>query len=180
MNVYDFTVQKRSEGTLPLSELKGKVILIVNTATGCGFTPQYEGLEKLYEKYHDQGLEILDFPCNQFASQAPGTDEEIHEFCTLRYKTQFDQLSKIEVNGENEAPLYTYLKANAPEEEISGFKDKMTMKAIEKISKTFRAENDIKWNFTKFLLDREGRIVGRFPPTFTPEALGEKIAALIE
>ena len=115
MAIYDFSVKTRKGEDFSLQAYEGKVMLIVNTATGCGFTPQYEGLEKLYEKYHEQGLEVLDFPCNQFKGQAPGSDEEIHKFCTLRYNTQFDQFKKIDVNGENESPLYTYLKEQAPE-----------------------------------------------------------------
>ena len=112
MNLYSLSVKDRHGSEFHLDSLKGKVVIIVNTATGCGFTPQYEGLEKLYEKYHNQGLEILDFPCNQFGHQAPGDDNEIHEFCTGKYKTQFDQFKKIDVNGENEDPLFTFLKKN--------------------------------------------------------------------
>ena len=179
MSIYDYTVKKRKNGELDLSTLKGKVLLIVNTATGCGFTPQYDGLEKLYEKYHALGLEILDFPCNQFGNQAPGSDNEIHEFCTARYKTQFDQLAKIDVNGENESPLYTYIKANSPSEDIKGLKSKVAMKAIEKLSKTAVNPEDIKWNFTKFLVNREGVIIRRFEPTRTPEQIDEEIAAII-
>ena len=110
MSIYDFTVKDRKGNDVSLENFKGKVLLIVNTATGCGFTPQYEGLEKLYKEYHEKGFEILDFPCNQFGNQAPGSDDEIHEFCTLKYNTTFDQFAKIEVNGENESPLYTFLK----------------------------------------------------------------------
>ncbi len=179
MSIYDYTVKKRKNGELDLSTLKGKVLLIVNTATGCGFTPQYDGLEKLYEKYHALGLEILDFPCNQFGNQAPGSDNEIHEFCTARYKTQFDQLAKIDVNGENESPLYTYIKANSPSEEIKGLKSQIAMKAIKKISKTAVKPEDIKWNFTKFLVNRDGVIIRRFEPTRTPEQIDEEIAAII-
>lgn len=122
MSIYDYTVKARKGETLDMADLKGKVVLIVNTATGCGFTPQYEGLEKLYDKYHDQGLEILDFPCNQFGHQAPGDEEEIHEFCTMKYQTTFDQLAKINVNGDEEEPLYTYLKEQQPDEEVKGLK----------------------------------------------------------
>jgi glutathione peroxidase len=179
MTIYDFKAAKRKEGELDLSEMKGKVMLIVNTATGCGFTPQYEGLEALYEKYHDKGLEVLDFPCNQFANQAPGSDDEIHEFCTARYKTKFDQLAKVDVNGENESPIFTYLKAEMPEEEVSGIKNKATMKMIAKISTTTKAPGDIKWNFTKFLVDREGKVVGRYSPTCKPEDIEKDIEALI-
>ena len=105
MGIYDFKVKTRDGNDFNLESLKGKVLLIVNTATGCGFTPQYEGLEKLYEKYHEKGLEILDFPCDQFGHQAPGSDDVIHTFCTSKYNTKFDQFSKLEVNGENENPL---------------------------------------------------------------------------
>ena len=179
MSIYDFTVRKRKNGELDLGTLRGKVFLIVNTATYCGFTPQYEGLEKLYEKYHDKGFEVLDFPCNQFGNQAPGSDSEIHEFCTARYKTQFDQLAKIDVNGENESPFYTYIKANAPAENVQGLKNKMAMKAIEKLSKTATKPEDIKWNFTKFLVDKDGVIVKRYDPTCTPADIDKDIEALI-
>ena len=179
MSIYDFKVKKRNGEEVLLNDLKGKVLLIVNTATGCGFTPQYEGLETLYEKYHEKGLEVLDFPCNQFGHQAPGTDDEIHEFCTMKYQTKFEQFSKIEVNGENEIPLYTYLKEKAPKEEVVGLKNKMAMKAIEKISTTCKKENDIKWNFTKFLVDKEGTVIKRFDPTFKPMDMEEDILKLL-
>jgi len=157
MSIYDYSVKDRSGNDVSMSIFKGKVLLIVNTATGCGFTPQYEGLEKLYQKYHEQGFEILDFPCNQFGNQAPGSDEEIHEFCTLKYKTTFDQFAKIEVNGENEIPLYTFLKKE--QGGIMGSK--------------------IKWNFTKFLVDRNGNVVNRFAPTDTPEKIESTIKELL-
>ncbi|WP_294489844.1 glutathione peroxidase [uncultured Ruminococcus sp.] len=179
MSIYDHKVNKRREGQLDMAEMKGKVMLIVNTATGCGFTPQYEGLEKLYESYHDKGLEVLDFPCNQFGNQAPGDDAEIHQFCTAKYKTQFDQLAKIEVNGENECPVYTYLKANSPAERVDGIKNKAIMKSVEKLSKSCKAENDIKWNFTKFLVDREGSVVGRYSPTCAPKDIEEDIKKIL-
>ena len=157
MNIYDFKVKTRKGEEVDLSTFKGKVMLIVNTATGCGFTPQYEGLEKLYEEYHDKGLEILDFPCNQFGHQAPGTDEEIHEFCTGKYKTQFDQFAKIDVNGKNEDPLYTYLKSKK-----GGLLGK-----------------NIKWNFTKFLVDKEGNVVKRYEPTTEPSKIEKDIIELL-
>ena len=179
MAIYDFSVKTRKGEDFSLQAYEGKVMLIVNTATGCGCTPQYEGLEKLYEKYHEQGLEVLDFPCNQFKGQAPGSDEEIHEFCTLKYNTQFDQFKKIDVNGENESPLYTYLKEQAPEEEIKGVKNKLAMKAISKLSDTTKKESDIKWNFTKFLVDRNGNVVKRYTPTCTPEEIEKDLATLL-
>ncbi len=179
MSFYDHKVMKRNGEELDLSELGGKVVLVVNTATGCGFTPQYEGIEKLYEKYHEQGFEVLDLPCNQFGHQAPGTDEEIHEFCTGRYQTQFEQMSKVEVNGENEHPLYTFLKEQQPDEEIIGFKNKAAMKAVKAISSTCKKPSDIKWNFTKFLVDRNGNVVKRYDPTFVPGDMEADIAALM-
>lgn len=179
MRIYDFTVKKRDGSELDLNEFKGKVILIVNTATGCGFTPQYEGLEKIYEKYHDKGFEILDFPCNQFAHQAPESNDEIHNFCVLKYNTKFDQLAKVEVNGDKEDPLFAFLKKESPEEDAKGMKNNLSMKAIEKISKTFLKPDDIKWNFTKFLIDRDGNIVGRFAPTVKPEDLESEVEKII-
>lgn len=179
MSIYDLTVKKRNGEDFSLEELKGKVFLVVNTATGCGFTPQYEGIEKLYETYHEQGFEVLDFPCNQFGHQAPGEDEEIHEFCTGKYHTQFDQLKKIDVNGEGEDPLFTYLKSKIQEDEITGLKNKMAMKGVEKISTTCTKPGDIKWNFTKFLVDREGNVVKRYSPTYNPLEMENDIKELI-
>ncbi len=157
MSVYDYTMKSAAGEEVSLAQYKGKVLLIVNTATGCGFTPQYEGLEKLYKDYQGKGLEILDFPCNQFGNQAPGTNEEIVSFCKLKYDVSFPQFAKIEVNGANEAPLYTYLK-----KEQGGM-----------------LGSKIKWNFTKFLVDRDGKVVDRFAPTVTPEQLESKIQALL-
>ena len=156
--IYDYTVKDRKGNDVSMKDFEGKVLLIVNTATGCGFTPQYEGLENLYQKYREQGFEILDFPCNQFGNQAPGNDEEIHEFCTLRYHTTFPRMKKIVVNGANEDPLYTYLK-----------KQKGGMLG-----------SNIKWNFTKFLVDRNGNVVERFAPTDKPEKIDSKVAALLK
>ena len=179
MTIYDFKVKKRKEGTLDLSELRGKVLLIVNTATGCGFTPQYEGLEKLYEAYHDKGFEVLDFPCNQFRDQAPGSDDEIHEFCTLKYNTKFDQLKKVEVNGENAEPLFAYLKEQMPEEETKGFGSKAAMKMVAKLSASTKRPGDIRWNFTKFLVDREGKVVKRYAPTTKPEDIEKDLKDIL-
>jgi glutathione peroxidase len=157
MGIYDFTVKDAKGEDVNLSEYKGKVLLIVNTATGCGFTPQYEGLQKLYDTYQSQGFEILDFPCNQFGNQAPGTEEEIVQFCQMKYNTTFRQFAKIEVNGDNEAPLYTYLKSQK-----GGLLGK-----------------NIKWNFAKFLVDREGNVVERYGSTDTPEKIEKAIKKLI-
>ena len=179
MNIYDLKAKKRNGEDLDLSTLKGKVSLVVNTATGCGFTPQYEAIEYLYEKYHDQGFEVLDFPCNQFGHQAPGDNDEIHEFCTAKYQTKFDQLAKIEVNGENESEIFTILKQQQPKEEVKGLKNKMAMKAIAKISNTCQKEGDIVWNFTKFLVDKEGNAIKRYDPTCDPKSFEEDITKLL-
>ena len=153
MNIYDFKVKAQDGSNVSLADYKGKVLLIVNTATGCGFTPQYDGLQDLYEKYQAQGFEILDFPCNQFANQAPGDDGEIHSFCTGRYGITFPQFSKIDVNGKNESPLFRYLKSQKGG--IMG--------------------SSIKWNFTKFLVDKNGNVIDRFAPTATPDKIESKI-----
>ena len=179
MTIYDCKVKNRKGEEVSISDYKGKVLIIVNTATGCGFTPQYEGLEKLYKEYHDKGLEILDFPCNQFGNQAPGSDDEIHEFCQFKYNTSFDQFMKIDVNGENESELYTVIKNDIKEDIIEGLKNKMSMKAVEKISLSCKKKGDIIWNFTKFLVDREGKVVARYSPTFKPEDMEDKIKELI-
>ena len=154
-------------------------MLIVNTATGCGFTPQYEGLEKMYQKYHDKGLEILDFPCNQFGNQAPGTNEEIHEFCTLKYNTTFPQLDKVEVNGENESPLFTFIKSQKGFEGFPGIMGKALIPVVKAMDPDYKNNSNIKWNFTKFLVDREGNVVERFESTISPEKIEEKIQELI-
>ena len=177
-SIYDFKVKNRKGEEVDLADYKGKVLLIVNTATGCGFTPQYEGLEDLYKKYHEKGLEILDFPCNQFGHQVPGTDDEIHEFCTAKYKTSFDQFKKIEVNGENETELFKYLKT---EQGFKGFdlKGKILIPIVKKMDPDYANNSDIKWNFTKFLVDREGNVVERFESTIDPKKIDEKIANII-
>ena len=179
MNIYDYKIKRRDGEDISLDNFKGKTLIIVNTATGCGFTPQYEGLEKLYEEYRDKGLEIIDIPCNQFGNQAPGTDGEIHEFCALKYNTSFDQYAKSDVNGENELPLYTYLKGQIKEDIIKGVKNKLAMKAIKKISKSTQKEGDIRWNFTKFLVDKNGKVLKRYSPTFKPEDMKEDIEKIL-
>ena len=164
--IYDYEVTTGKGEKFSLSEFKGKVVLIVNTATGCGFTPQYEPLEKLYKDYHEKGLEILDIPCNQFGAQAPGTDEEIHEFCTLNYNTTFPQMKKSDVNGENELPLYTYLKS---QKGFEGFEEHEFKSLLEKMfseaDPDWAKKPDIKWNFKNFVLDREVNVVALFEPT---------------
>ena len=180
MNIYDITVKNNKNEDVELSQYKGKVLLIVNTATGCGFTPQYEGLEKLYEKYHEKGLEILDFPCNQFGNQAPGSDDEIHEFCTFKYHTQFEQFKKIDVNGENQSELFKYLKEQQGFKEFEGLKAKILIPIVSKMDKNWKTSSDIKWNFTKFLVDQNGNVIDRFESTVTPEKIEERIAELLK
>ena len=177
MSLYDYSVKDRTGNEVSLEQYRGKVVLVVNTATGCGFTPQYKELEEMYEKYHDQGLEILDIPCNQFAGQTPGTDEEIHEFCTLRYNTQFPQMKKSEVNGENELPLYTWLKSQKGFEGFGHGPMALAMSAmLKKIDKDYKNNPDIKWNFTKFLVGRDGEVVERFEPTESMKKVEEATA----
>lgn len=166
MSIYDYEVEKANGEMLKLSDYKGKVMVIVNTATGCGFTPHYEPLEAMYEQYHDQGLEIIDVPCNQFAGQTPGTDEEIHEFCALNYNTQFPQMKKADVNGENATPVFTYLKSQKGFEGFGKGVKAIAMGAmLKKIDKDYKKNPDIKWNFTKFVVNRDGEVVARFEPT---------------
>ena len=164
--VYDFTVKDRKGNEVPLSQYKGKVLLIVNTATGCGFTPHYEPLEAMYTELKDRGLEILDFPCNQFANQAPGSEDEIHEFCTVKFGADFPQFKKIDVNGETADPLFAYLATEKPFEGFGkGLKNAALNKFSDMNNKQFGDKAYIKWNFTKFLVDREGKVVARFEPT---------------
>lgn len=157
MNIYNFNVLETNGNSVSLDQYQGKVLLVVNTATACGLTPQYTGLQDLYTKYQNQGLEILDFPCNQFGEQAPGTNAEIGEFCTGRFGITFKQFAKINVNGEDEDPLYTWLKSQ----------------------KKGLGHNDIKWNFTKFLVDQNGDVIKRYAPTTTPEKIEKDIKRLL-
>jgi glutathione peroxidase len=157
MGIYDYTVTDNQGNAVSLAAFAGKVLLIVNTATECGFTPQYEGLQRLYDAYHGKGFEILDFPCNQFGGQAPGTDEEIARFCSVKYHTTFPRFARIDVNGGNASPLYKYLKSRQ-----KGF-----------------LTPDIKWNFTKFLIDRNGNAAARFAPVVKPETLAKKIGKML-
>lgn len=180
MSVYDFTVKDRSGNDVSLKDYEGKVLLIVNTATGCGFTPHYEPLEAMYKEMKDQGLEILDFPCNQFADQAPGTDDEIHEFCTLKYGTDFPQFKKIDVNGENADPLFAYLASEKP---FVGFGKGLKNKALEKFAdannKKYGDKTYVGWNFTKFLVDRQGNVIERFEPTVDMDDVKKQVAAAL-
>ncbi|MCR5699215.1 MAG: glutathione peroxidase [Treponemataceae bacterium] len=159
MGIYDYTVKARDGSDVSLKDYEGKVLLIVNTATGCGFTPQYEGLQAMYDKYKDKGFEILDFPCNQFMNQAPGNDEKIHTFCKGRFGITFPQFSKIKVNGKDESPLYTYLKSQ---------------------KKGGKLSSRIKWNFTKFLIGRDGTVLDRFGPADAPEKFDAAVKNAVE
>ena len=180
MGIYDFSVKARDGSEVPLANYKGKVLIIVNTATGCGFTPQYEDLQKIYDEFKDSGLEILDFPCNQFKEQAPGTDEEIHTFCKGRFGITFPQFSKVEVLGENASPLFRYLSENTKFEGFGRGPKSMIMNTVVKgMDKDFKNNGNVKWNFTKFLIGRDGEILARFEPTVKMEKVRDAVAAAI-
>ena len=179
MSIYDFTVKDAQGGDVSMKDYEGKVLLIVNTATGCGFTPQYKELQEIYDADHDKGLEILDFPCNQFADQAPGTDEEIHTFCTGRFGITFPQYAKVDVNGENAIPLFGWLTSNT---KFGGFKGPAGLAlgpVVHKMDKDYKNNGNIKWNFTKFLIDREGNILARFEPTDSMKKVKEAVEAAL-
>jgi glutathione peroxidase len=177
MTIYDFTVKNNKGEAVSLSAYRGKALLVVNTATRCGLTPQYEALEALYKKYQARNFSILDFPCNQFAGQAPETDNDISEFCTLTYGTTFPRFAKVEVNGDNADPLFVWLKKNAPEDASDP-----ASAAFEERIKTFSKftnPGEIKWNFGKFLIDRKGCIHARYSPATLPEKIADDIEALL-
>ena len=180
MAVYDHVAVKPDGTEVALSDYAGKVLLIVNTATGCGFTPQYEELEAMYAELKDRGFEILDFPCNQFANQAPGSEEEIHQFCTLKYGTDFPQFAKIDVNGENADPLFAFLATEKP---FTGFGKGLKNAALNKFAdmnnKSFGDKAYIKWNFTKFLVNREGQVIARFEPTMDMKEVKAAVEAAL-
>ncbi len=179
MNIYDFTVQAQDGRDVELATFRGKVILVVNTATGCGFTPQYTELQEMYQEFADKGLEILDFPCNQFANQAPGEDEEIHDFCTGRYGITFPQYHKVDVNGEHAIPLYKWLTANTKFQGFNGPAKLFMAPIAKKMDPDYKNNGNIKWNFTKFLIDREGNIVVRYEPTAKIDDIREKIKEIL-
>ena len=180
-SIYDFKVKNDVGQEISLSDYKGKVLLIVNTATRCGFTPQYKELEPLYQKYQAQGFEILDFPCNQFGQQAPGTDESIHEFCKLNFGTEFPRFKKIKVNGEDADPLYKFLQEQKGfagwdmSHQIAPLLEDMLSKA----DPDYKQKPDIKWNFTKFLINKKGQVVARFEPTESIDNIAKQIEALL-
>ena len=175
MSIYDFTMKDAQGEQVDLSQYRGKVLLVVNTATGCGFTPQYEGLENLYKTYQARGFEILDFPCNQFGNQAPGTSDEIHTFCTGRFGITFPQFEKIDVNGDNAIPLYKWLTENTKFQGFDGAAGLVMSGIAKKMDKDYKNNGKIKWNFTKFLINREGEIVARFEPTKDKKVVKETV-----
>ena len=179
-NFYDLSVTNAQGEEVSMKDFEGKVVLVVNTATGCGFTPHYKPLEEMYEALHDKGLEIIDVPCNQFAGQTPGTDEEIHEFCTLKYNTQFPQMKKSDVNGDNAIELFRYLKSQKGFEGFGKGPKALAMSAlIKKMDKDYKNNPEIKWNFTKFVVDRQGNVVARFEPTADMKKVRECVESLI-
>lgn len=179
-SIYDVKVKGADDKESSLKQYEGKVLLIVNTATKCGFTPQYKELEALYEKYRSRGLVILDFPCNQFGNQAPGTYREIHQFCTANFDIQFPQFQKIDVNGPEESPLYTLLKQR---QGFKGFGNGPKAQAMHRMllnqDKDYAAKSSIKWNFTKFLVDRKGNVVKRFEPMESTSEVEKAIEKLL-
>ena len=180
MSFYDYSVTTPKGEEISMKDYAGKVVMVVNTATGCGFTPHYKDIEDMYEKYHDQGFEVIDVPCNQFKGQAPGTDEEIHEFCQLHYNTKFPQMKKSDVNGENAIPLFKYLKSQKGFEGFDKNPKGLVMSGLLKtIDKDYKKNAEIKWNFTKFIVDREGNVVARFEPTTDMKKVDEFVASLI-
>ncbi|MDY5969689.1 MAG: glutathione peroxidase [Bacteroidales bacterium] len=178
--IFNIKVLNKKGEEEAMSQYEGKVLLIVNTATGCGFTPQYEELEAMYEEFHDKGFEILDFPCNQFAGQTPGSDEEITQFCTLKFGTKFPQFKKIEVNGDGATPLFKYLKSQKGFEGFGNSMKALAMNAmLATIDKDYKNNPEIKWNFTKFLVDREGNVVARFEPTHNMKDVKKQVENLL-
>ena len=177
--IYDFKVLSNRGKEVSLADYKGQVILIVNTASKCGFTPQYDGLEELYKKYKDQGFVILGFHCDQFANQEPGSDEQIEEFCRLNHGVTFPLMAKSDVNGANANPVFEYLKSQAPTEEYKGLKAKAAHAMLKRISKSVEKESDILWNFTKFLVNRDGTVIKRYAPITTPEDIEKDIQGML-
>jgi len=179
MNIYDFNVKKQDGTEVSLADFKGKVLLVVNTATGCGFTPQYTELQEMYTELQEQGFEILDFPCNQFGNQTPGTDEEVHTFCTGRFGITFPQYTKIDVNGEDAIPLYKWLTSNTKFDGFDGPMGLALAPIVKKMDKDYKKNGNIKWNFTKFVIDRNGEIVARFEPTAKIEKVCECVKSVL-
>ena len=177
--IYDFKTTSNKGAEVDFAQFEGKILMIVNTASKCGFTPQYDGLEALYQAYKDKGLVILGFPCDQFAGQEPGSNDEIAEFCRLNHGVTFPLMAKTEVNGANAEPIFEYLKAQAPKEEYNGLKAKATAKMLKTLSKSMEKDSDIRWNFTKFLINRDGTVIKRYAPTTTPEDIEKDIKGML-
>ncbi len=177
--IYDFKAQTSRGQELDFKQFEGKVLLIVNTASKCGFTPQFAGLEELNQKYKDRGLVIIGFPCNQFKEQDPGSDSEIEGFCQLNYGVTFQIMKKTDVNGEAAEPIFEYLKAEAPTEEYKGLKAKATHALLKKLSTTAKKDGDILWNFTKFLISKDGETIKRYAPTTEPKDFEKDVEAML-
>ena len=178
-SIYDFTTLNNKGKEVNFKDYEGKVLLIVNTASKCGFTPQYDGLEALYQQYKDKGLVVIGFPCDQFAGQEPGSNEQIEEFCRLNHGVTFPLMAKTDVNGANAEPIFEFLKAQAPTEEYEGFKAKATHKLLKGLSKSVEKDSDILWNFTKFLVSRDGTIVKRYAPVVEPKDFAKDVEAML-
>ncbi len=177
--IYDFKTTCNKGAEVDFAQFEGKVLMIVNTASKCGFTPQYDGLEALYQKYKDQGFVIVGFPCDQFAGQEPGSNEEIAEFCRLNHGVTFPLMAKTDVNGPKAEPIFEYLKAQAPTEEYNGLKAKATKTMLKGLSKSVEKDSDILWNFTKFLVNRDGTVVKRYAPVVKPEDIEKDIQEML-
>ena len=177
--IYDFKALTSKGKELDFAQFEGKVLLVVNTASKCGFTPQFAGLEELNQKYRDKGLVIVGFPCNQFASQDPGSDSEIEGFCQLNYGVSFQIMKKVDVNGAAAEPIFEYLKAEAPDEEYKGLKAKAAKALFKTISKSVEKESDIKWNFTKFLISKDGATIKRYAPTIEPKDFEKDVEGML-
>ena len=177
--IYDFKTLSNKGKEVDFSQFNGKVLMIVNTASKCGFTPQYDGLEALYQKYKGKGLVIVGFPCDQFAGQEPGSNDEIAEFCRINHGVTFPLMAKTDVNGANAEPIFEYLKSQAPSEEYKGVKAKATHTLLKTLSKSVEKDSDILWNFTKFLINRDGTVIKRYPPVTTPEDMEKDIESML-
>ncbi len=181
VTIYDFKALDNKGEEVDMAQYRGKVLMIVNTASKCGFTPQYDGLEALYQKYKEQGLVILGFPCDQFKHQEPGSDEEIAEFCRVNHGVTFPLMKKTEVFGENAHPIFKYLTEQVPDEKVTGLKDKAVMKMVDSLSKSDgREEGGVRWNFTKFLISKDGSVIRRYAPVAKPEDMESDIEAMLK
>ena len=177
--IYDFKTKSNRGAEVDFAQFEGKVLMVVNTASKCGFTPQYDGLEALYQKYKDRGFVILGVPCDQFAGQEPGSNDEIAEFCRINHGVTFPLMAKTDVNGPNAEPVFEYLKEQAPTEEYSGLKAKATRTMLKGLSKSAKKDSDILWNFTKFLVNRDGSVVKRYAPVVKPEDIEKDIQGML-